>query len=114
MKLESDRDKQLFVEWESIGEDEVRLRLNSNKYSPNDRLLMQTWLDIKESNRNRSFQKKNFLIQIVLLVLTIIILIFTAISVYFSHLNMKNQSPYPQTKSTTPQNPKQIPPPLIK
>jgi hypothetical protein len=106
MKLESELDKQLIADCESVGEDEVRLRLNSNKYSPNDRLLMQTWLNIKESNRNLSFQKKNFLIQIVLLVLTIIILIFTAISVYFSHLSIENQSPYPQSKSNTQQNPK--------
>ena len=114
MIIGNDREKLLFDEWESVGEDEIRLRINSNAYSVVDRELMKIWLDIKESNRNRSFQKKNFLIQIVLLVLTIIILIFTVISVYFSHLNMEKQSPYPQTQSTTPQNPKQIPPPLIK
>jgi len=103
MTFGNDRENLLFAEWESVGEDEVRLRLNSNTYSPVDRQLMQSWLDIKESKRNLDFQEKNTLIQKWILRLTIAIFILTLISVVFAVLPYKPLDMHPHSQTTTPQ-----------
>jgi hypothetical protein len=77
-----ERQKQLFAEYELVGEDEIRLRMNSSAYTPVDRIDMQTWLNIKESKRTRDLQEKTAWILRLTLVIVILTLILVALTVF--------------------------------
>jgi len=99
MTIGNEREQLLFAEWESLGEDEIRLRINSNAYSIVDRELMKIWLDIKESKRTLDLHKKTAWI----LRLTVAIVILTLILVIFSLLPYISIETQPKSYTNAPQ-----------
>jgi len=98
-----DRQKQMIAECESFGEDEVRCRFYAGEYNaPRDRLLVEGWLQEKESTKNLLLQNKNASIQKWILRLTIAILILAALSVGLSILSYKPLDMQPHKDRTQP------------